>query len=325
MYHAMIICEKNIVHIPLGDETLTIRSNTIDGYASIVDSEQRAKLFGRIGTLERDNMRLRGMFGVERQRVDRLWRSMSTRYEDFKFQVMPFDLTSALEVFMDLMNQIRYHLVKVNVAANALSRNERAKPLRVGALVMTINSNLPPQIHEAQVEALKKENIKDENFMVRIRILRLVSIELSALGAGIVVLMARHGSRHHHLYQQVLDVFKDEGQLSEAIQFTGNRDHQKDYANARHKLLEFQVGDKVMLKASPWKGVMHFGKRGKRNPRIIPLDEIQIDDTLHFIKELVKIMDREVKRLKKSRIPIVKVRWNSRRGPEFTWEREDQF
>ncbi|GKC45978.1 hypothetical protein Tco_1063700 [Tanacetum coccineum] len=53
----------------------------------------------------------------------------------------------------------------------------------------------------------------------------------------------------------------------------------------------------------------------------IPLDEIQIDDKLYFIEEPVKIMDREVKLLKQSRIPINKVCWNSRRGPEFTWER----
>ncbi|GKA87212.1 hypothetical protein Tco_0808923 [Tanacetum coccineum] len=60
-------------------------------------------------------------------------------------------------------------------------------------------------------------------------------------------------------------------------------------------------------------------------PLAIPLDEIQVDDKLHFIEEPVEIMDREVKRLKQSRIPIVKVRWNSMRGPEFTWEREDQM
>nr|GEV37128.1 putative reverse transcriptase domain-containing protein [Tanacetum cinerariifolium] len=57
----------------------------------------------------------------------------------------------------------------------------------------------------------------------------------------------------------------------------------------------------------------------------IPLDEVQIDDKLHFIEELVEIMDREVKHLKQSHIIIVKVRWNSRRGPEFIWEREDQM
>nr|GEV59686.1 putative reverse transcriptase domain-containing protein [Tanacetum cinerariifolium] len=60
-------------------------------------------------------------------------------------------------------------------------------------------------------------------------------------------------------------------------------------------------------------------------PLAIPLDEIQVDDKLNFIEEPVEIMDREVKRLKQSRISIVKVHWNSRRGPEFTWEREDQM
>ncbi|GJU92191.1 putative reverse transcriptase domain-containing protein [Tanacetum coccineum] len=90
------------------------------------------------------------------------------------------------------------------------------------------------------------------------------------------------------------------------------RDHQKSYVYLRRKPLEFQIGDKVMLKVSPWKGVIRF-------------DEIQIDDKLYFIEEPVEIMDHEVKRLKQSRIPIVKVRWNSRRGPEFTWEREDQM
>ncbi|GKD16009.1 putative reverse transcriptase domain-containing protein [Tanacetum coccineum] len=123
------------------------------------------------------------------------------------------------------------------------------------------------------------------------------------------------------------------------------RDRQKSYADVRQKPLEFQVGDKVMLKVSPWKGVIRFRKRGKLNPRYIgpfkiiakvgivayrlelpeQLNEIQVDDKLYFIEEPVEIMDREVKRLKQSRIPIVKVRWNSRRGPEFTWEREDQM
>nr|GFB95827.1 putative reverse transcriptase domain-containing protein [Tanacetum cinerariifolium] len=58
---------------------------------------------------------------------------------------------------------------------------------------------------------------------------------------------------------------------------------------------------------------------------VIPLDEVQLDDKLHFVEEPVEIMDREVKRLKQSRILIVRVRWNSRHGSEFTWEREDFF
>ncbi|GJY68151.1 hypothetical protein Tco_0471133 [Tanacetum coccineum] len=60
-------------------------------------------------------------------------------------------------------------------------------------------------------------------------------------------------------------------------------------------------------------------------PLAVPLDEIRIDDKLRFVEEPIKIMDREVKWLKQSRILIVKVRWNSKRVPEFTWEREDQF
>ncbi|GJW55288.1 putative reverse transcriptase domain-containing protein [Tanacetum coccineum] len=148
------------------------------------------------------------------------------------------------------------------------------------------------------------------------------------------------------------------------------RDRQKSYADLKRKPMEFQVGDKVMLKVSPWKGVVRFGKRGKLNPRYVgpfkviervgevayklelpeelsrvhntfhvsnlkkchadeplavPLDGLNLDDKLHFVEEPVEIVGREVKRLKRSRIPLVKVRWNSKRGPEFTWEREDQF
>nr|GEV45604.1 putative reverse transcriptase domain-containing protein [Tanacetum cinerariifolium] len=148
------------------------------------------------------------------------------------------------------------------------------------------------------------------------------------------------------------------------------RSRQKSYADVRCRLLEFNVRDKVMLKVSPWKGVIRFGKCGKLSLRFIrpfkilerigpvayklelprelqgihntfhvsnlkkclsdeslsiSLDEVQLDDKLHFIEEPAEIMDREVKRLKQSRIPIVKVRWNSHRGPEYTWEREDQM
>ncbi|GJW08324.1 putative reverse transcriptase domain-containing protein [Tanacetum coccineum] len=148
------------------------------------------------------------------------------------------------------------------------------------------------------------------------------------------------------------------------------RSRQKSYVDRRTKQLEFKVGDKVLLKVSPWKGVVHFGKRGILSPCyigpfrilsrvglvpymlelpeelkgihstfhvsklkkclvegdvVILMDEIQLDDKLHMIEEPVEVVDKEVKRLKQSWIPIIKVRRNSQRGPEFTWEGEDHI
>nr|GFC84855.1 putative reverse transcriptase domain-containing protein [Tanacetum cinerariifolium] len=60
-------------------------------------------------------------------------------------------------------------------------------------------------------------------------------------------------------------------------------------------------------------------------PLAMPLEGVHIDETLQFVEEPVEIIEREIKRLKRSQIPLVKVRWNSRRGPKFTWEGEDSF
>ncbi|GKC31933.1 reverse transcriptase domain-containing protein [Tanacetum coccineum] len=148
------------------------------------------------------------------------------------------------------------------------------------------------------------------------------------------------------------------------------RDLQKSYADKRRKPLEFSAGDYVLLKVSPRKGVVRFGKKGNLAPRFVrpfeiiekvgpvayrldlpeelngvhdtfhvsnhkkcladptlqvPLDEIRVDAKLNFVEEPMEILEREFKKLKRSRIAIVKVRWNSKRGPEFTWEREDQM
>nr|GEV00189.1 putative reverse transcriptase domain-containing protein [Tanacetum cinerariifolium] len=88
-------------------------------------------------------------------------------------------------------------------------------------------------------------------------------------------------------------------------------------------LVEFSSNNSyhTSIKAAPFEAL--YGR--KYEPLAIPLDEIQVDGKLNFIEEPVEIMDREVKCLKQSRIPIVKVCWNYRRGLEFTWEREDQM
>ncbi|GJR12317.1 hypothetical protein Tco_0794969 [Tanacetum coccineum] len=245
-----------------------------------------------------------------------------------------------LRLLSDFDCKIRYHPGKASVAADALSRNERAKPLRVRALVMTINLNLQPQIQEARVEALKKENIKGENLhgmgkeyenrldgTLYIRRRSRYIIILSNFTNGPIWKQTPPPS--HGFYHKPA---KDNKPLLHDL---GNRDHQKNYADVRRKPLEFQVGVGTVAyqlelpeQLSRVHSTFHASNLKKclaDESLAIPLDEIQIDEKLHFIEEPVEVMDREVKRLKQSRISIVKVRWNSRRGPEFTWEREDQM
>ncbi|GKE51289.1 putative reverse transcriptase domain-containing protein [Tanacetum coccineum] len=123
------------------------------------------------------------------------------------------------------------------------------------------------------------------------------------------------------------------------------QDRRKSYADLKRKPMEFEVGDRVMLKVlakvrkvayrleipqelSIVHHTFHVSNLKKcyaDKPLVMPLEGIQVDDKLQFVEEPVDIMGRKIKRLKRSRIPLVKVRWNSRRGPEFTWQRKDSF
>ena len=149
-----------------------------------------------------------------------------------------------------------------------------------------------------------------------------------------------------------------------------SRDREKKYADIRRRPLEFSFDDMVLLKVSPWKGVIRFEKRTKLSPRytgpfriiarvgpvayrldlpaelssvhnvfhvsqlkkcvvddslVVPLEELRVDEQLNFVEQPMEIMDREVKQLRRSRIPLVKVRWNAKFGAECTWEREDEM
>ncbi|GKE07898.1 hypothetical protein Tco_1411449 [Tanacetum coccineum] len=108
------------------------------------------------------------------------------------------------------------------------------------------------------------------------------------------------------------------------------RDRQKSYAdlNVLEKIRTVAYKLELPQELSRVHNTFHVSNLKKcysGEPLAVPLEGLHVDDNLHFVEEPVVIMDREVKRLKQSRIPIVKVRWNSRRSPEFTWEREDQF
>ncbi|GJR41793.1 hypothetical protein Tco_1309896 [Tanacetum coccineum] len=249
--------------------------------------------------------------------------------EDEAFQKLKQDLCTAPILAFPKGPEISFLLyasLKV-MCADALSRKVRDKPLRVRSLVISTCTDLSERILKAQLDVVKQENVKAEN-----------------LG---------------RLLKPIFEIYSN-----------GIRSRQKSYADVRRKPMEFDVGHMVMLKVSPWKGVIQIGKQGKLSPRyvgpfkiferigpvayrlelpeklcgihnmfyvsnlkkcladenlVIPLKEIQLDEKLHFIEKPVEIMDREVKRINQRRNPIVKVCWNSRRGLEFAWEREDFF
>ncbi|GKC37831.1 hypothetical protein Tco_1050215 [Tanacetum coccineum] len=158
-----------------------------------------------------------------------------------------------IELFSDYDCEIRYHLGKANVVADALSRKERIKPKTVRAMNMTIKSSIKDMILAAQNEASEVVNAPTE----------IISLLI------------------------------------------------KTTSGAKQCSDTFHVSNLKKCLADP--------------TLQIPLEEIQVDAKLNFVEESVEILKREIKKLNRSKIPIVKVRWNSKRGLEFTWEREDQM
>ncbi|GJU43330.1 putative reverse transcriptase domain-containing protein, partial [Tanacetum coccineum] len=235
-----------------------------------------------------------------------------------------------LELLSNYNYEIRYHPGKANMVANALSRKDQNKPLR--KLTRQYWKEVFSR-HEVPVLIIYDQDSKlTSHFWQSLN---------KALGTQFAMSTTYHPQTDGQsertiqtledmLHACIIDFGKEIVhettkkiiQIKKHIQAA--RDRQKSYADRRCKPLEFEVGDKVMLKVSPWKGVICFDKRGKQNlryirpfkilakkcfvdePLAIPLDEIQIDDKLNFIEELVEIMDREVKRLKQSRILIMK-------------------
>ncbi|GJW04285.1 putative reverse transcriptase domain-containing protein [Tanacetum coccineum] len=402
-----------------------------------------------------------------------------------------------LELLVDYDCEIRYHPRKANVVADALSRKERIKPLRVRSLVMTIHPNLPSQILKAQTEALKEENIKAENlrgmdkaFEIRPDGTRCIknrswlplfgnlrdlimheshkskysihpgsdkmyqdlkklywwpnmkAIIAEYVGkcltcsrvkaecqkpSGLLVqpeipmwkweritmdfitklpktsnehdiiwvivdrltksahfiptretdsmetltrlyikeIVSRHGvpisiisdhdshftSRFWQSLQSALDFGKGWERHLPLVEFSYNNSYHASIKAApfealygrkcRSPVCWAEVGDVQLTgpeiihetpelpeELSNVHSTFHISNLKKclsDKSLVIPIKQLQLNDKLNFVEEPVEIMDREVKQLKQSRIPIIKVRWNSKRGLEFTWEREDQI
>ncbi|GJX30850.1 putative reverse transcriptase domain-containing protein [Tanacetum coccineum] len=258
--------------------------------------------------------------------------------------------TALVTLLSDYDCDIRYHPGKANVVADALSKKERVKPLRMLEVIvdsLTKSAHFLPMRETDPMEKLMKPYMKEvvTRHGVPVSIIsdrdgRVTSLLWKALNKALGTRLDMSTAYHPEIDGQsertiqtledmlracVLDFGKNWDRHLPLVEFS--------YNNSYHisiKATPFEA--LIMLKVSPWKGVLRFGKRGKLNPRyvgplkkclsdeslVIPLEELRVDDKLHFVEEPVEVMDREIKQLKRSRIPIIKVRWNSKRGPEFT-------
>nr|GEU40175.1 putative reverse transcriptase domain-containing protein [Tanacetum cinerariifolium] len=188
--------------------------------------------------------------------VLRLWRhylygtkcTVYTNHKSLQYILDQKELNMRQRHWIKLLNnydcEIRYHPGKGNVVADALSQKDR-EPLRVRSLVLTVHTNLPEKILEAQTEAMKEENVKAENLR---RDTQLTGPEF------------------------IREITKKIVQIKNRLLTARSR--QKSYVDVRHKPMKFEVGDMVMLKVLPWKGVIRFEKRGKLSPRYIGPFEI---------------------------------------------------
>ncbi|GJW34688.1 putative reverse transcriptase domain-containing protein [Tanacetum coccineum] len=269
-----------------------------------------------------------------------------------------------LELLSDYNYEIRYHTGKANVVTDALSRKEREPPLRgtiknedVGGMLVE-NSKDPEKLRTEKLDPHENEEplcSQWQEFVLLCQSLnikghQIVGTRPKYLNGSGTLSLAEVGEVQLTGPEIVQETTKKIIKIRQRMQAA--RDRQKSYADLKRNPMEFQVGDKVMLKFLPWKGVVRFGKRGKLNPRyfgpfkvlekvgsvayklelpeelsrvhntfhvsnlkkchadeplVVPLDGLHFNDKLQFVEEPVEIMDREVKRLKRSRIPLVKL------------------
>nr|GEX65269.1 retrotransposon protein, putative, Ty3-gypsy subclass [Tanacetum cinerariifolium] len=268
-----------------------------------------------------------------------------------------------LELLSDYDCEIRYHPGKANVVADALSRKERIKPLR--ALVMTISLDLPRQILEGQTKAMKLENLKSEDVggmvienskdqekprkeKLEPRTDRTLCLNYRSWfpcygNLRTLIMYESHKLKYSvHLgsdkmYQDMKLLYWWPNMKADITTYVRDmRFGKRGKLNPRY-IGPFKVLAKVGTVAYRLKlpkqlsrvhstfYVSNLKKCLSDEPLTISLDEVHIDDKLCFVEEPVEVVDHEVKRLKQSHIPIIIVRCNSKRGHEFTWEREDQF
>ncbi|GKA67398.1 hypothetical protein Tco_0767206 [Tanacetum coccineum] len=207
---------------------------------------------------------------------------------------------------------------KANVVTDALSRKERVKPRRVRAMAMIIQYGVRGMILAAQSEAFKQENTLQKVLEARLgfeyclhpqadgQMLMYDSGLWEGYNKGMVI---DFGCSYHSALCDRLKALLEETTDKVVLiieKLKAARDRQKSCADNRRKPLEFEVGERGIAKSVTLECVIRFGKIGLADVVACVLDEIKVDKTLCFVKEPVENSDREVKRLKCSRMMVVK-------------------
>nr|GEU85997.1 retrotransposon protein, putative, Ty3-gypsy subclass [Tanacetum cinerariifolium] len=314
-YHIVIICDEKVVRIPYRNKVLIIQG---DGS----NSGGKSKL---------SIMSCTKTHKVREEDISKM--AFRTRYGHYEFQVMPFGLTNAQMVFMDLMNRVckpyldKFMIVFIDdILIYSKSKKEHKNTL--GEKVIAYASH-QLKIHE--------KIYTTHDLELRAVVFALKMWRHYLYGTKCVVFID-HKSLHRILDQKELNM--RQWRWLELLS-----DH--DYMNIAYHPQTDGQGERAIqtLKDMMRACVMVFEKGWDRHLSLIEFSynnsyhmsikaipfealyvhKIHVDGKLYFIEEPVEIMDRKVKRLKQSRIPIIKVCWNSKRDPEFTWECEDQM